>query len=413
MVACVNAPIQLVRNLAGYDDAALAQLNTYVTGGLSPELADGLTGQGLVQTARAMTPQADALYNAGAANWMNGITLANLPLVTIIFQNHPAQRAGIISYLEDVFYHTATSIFEQNKIDATVASATKYAKSLQKVDSHKSPVKFAEAKYPFAALLIHISLVVKQGASSVFAEVLERVYDADEGKFLVKWKGTLPKIETEAQWIKICNHYVAVARRIGGMGDPQLWEDLFETIGKTMPAVGGPYNTLKLLQEVLVHLDTERSNLNGLTLQTVVGSPFYNLAFTLAFQRSLGEHSPDASSTSGGGTDDDKKYKPGHIKKTAFPEGDPCNAKVTVDRGAGVRFGRESGLMSFCNAWNRGESCIGKDYGCCGTGPATSSLCGWCSFAHACPLCGLSSHRKGDAACKGKPGRGKWPAYRP
>ena len=180
-----------------------------------------------------------------------------------------------------------------------------------------------------------------------------------------------------------------------------------------MGAVGGAYNTLKFLQEIMVHLDTERASPNGTTLQTIVGSSFYNLTFTTAFTARLGEHSPDASSTSGGGADVKGKTRPGQVKKAPFPEGDPCNAKVTVDRGAGVRFGKDSGLMSFCNAWNKGQSCIGKDYGCCGTGPATGHISGWCSYAHACPRCGLSTHQMGDAECKGNPGRRGWPAYRP
>ena len=51
--------------------------------------------------------------------------------------------------------------------------------------------------------------------------------------------------------------------------------------------------------------------------------------------------------------------------------------------------------------------------GCHGTSPITKDFQGWCSYAHACPKCGLADHREGSSKCKGNPGKGKWPPYKP
>ena len=72
-------------------------------------------------------------------------------------------------------------------------------------------------------------MVVKEGTSSAFSDVLDRVFDPEEGKFLVKWKGALPTITSEAKFLVICGNYAAIARKIGGMGASELWDKLFST----------------------------------------------------------------------------------------------------------------------------------------------------------------------------------------
>ena len=418
--ACANCPPQLIRSADGYDPTALQALNQYVTGGLSSELADGLTAQGAQVRVRAMTPQSTALWNAGAANWEAGIDIANMRLCIPIYHNHPTAREIILAELDERVYFDAANEAEKKDVKHVAETLRNYSKTATGADSHKTPVKFAESKYPYTALLMHIAMVVKEGQSSVFSDVLDRVYDSEEGKFLVKWKGELPKITTEAQMLKIFNNFSAVARRVGGMGDSTLWDAFFDTVAQNYAAVGGAFAVLKFTQELLVRLDIDRRAASGQTLATIIGSAYYMTAFARANAAASaskikqGEGSPDDESSTSGGPNDGKKTgkDKNKNKKPATPPGDACDQFVGIDKGAGVRFSK-TGLQQYCNNWNASKTCVGGITGCHGTSPITKQFQGWCSYAHACPKCGLSDHREGSSKCKGNPGKGNWPPYKP
>ena len=115
-VVCANCPPQLVRTADGYDPTALQALNLYVTGGLSSELADGLTAQGAQVRVRAMSAGATALWAAGAANWEAAITVANAHLCIPIYHNHPAARETILSELDERVYFDAANAEEKKDV---------------------------------------------------------------------------------------------------------------------------------------------------------------------------------------------------------------------------------------------------------------------------------------------------------
>ena len=386
---CDIAPILCIRQQDGYSNAALAQFNVQIPGGISATLLDSLTGQNTSDPLVRATVNATTLYDNGNAGWIASATdpKTHCPMLINIYKRFPEARAEIFAYLTDELYYRAKDEYEQGFVQNAKESCKLYSETASKKDEPKSLLEKLEKEHPRVALLQAIVKGVVEQKAFTFQEAHETVFDPDESKFLVKLKQNTAVVKSEVHMMKAFDIYVRCVRRIGGMGDPDLWEVFFDTIAKNMASVGGPKQAVELAQVLLDKMDREPKVYN---VGNFITFGLWGTHFTEACAKvTRGGGAPKQLSELGG--EEGEGDKDGKKRKPPKPAGDNCDGAVTVCEGAAVRFGKKSGKKSYCSKWNQGESCLGEKQAVT-KGPKA----GYCSFCHACYKCGKPDHPAKD-----------------
>ena len=392
---CDKAPILLIRGADGYDPTVLSGFNEDIPGGISSTLLDALTKQTPLKGAPKVLGGSDALYNGGADGWEDAAKdiKKDCPLLINIYKRFPGAREVILNHLRDFLFFQSKDEFEQNFVTNAITSCEKFSDDNSKANKPTSIMEKLEKEHPRVALLQALAKGVVERKAFTFEEAHETVYDPDESKFLVKLKQNTTEVKSQVHMLKVFHLFVRVVRRIGGLGDPDLWEKFFDQIASNMDNVGGAKASVELAQALLDHMDKDPV---AYTVGNFITSGLGGTEFTQACSKALstkprgGKAGIEGPDDSGG----DDKGEDGKKKKPPKPAGDDCDADVTIDKGAAVRYGKTSGKVSYCNQWNKGESCLGLKQGC-----TKGKNAGWCSFSHRCSKCGKADHTRADAKC--------------
>ena len=345
-----------------------------------------------------LSDQAVALYNGGAAGWINtvdgssGEAMFNL---FEIFQHHENERAAIAKRLVKMAAMAGTS----SNREIAKSMSTACSNHVVEVDSYSkrhspaitTPGDFDATQAPKARTYLLVTKGVMSSALTLAnAGISEGKFNVLLGTNVMEFE-KIKMVDDPDTLHTILRVFQETIFAIGKNGGAACWKPWRDQIFELLTASLDPAMVHELAFESLSIMD--RQQMDALTFMDKKWTTFFT-TFMTKYRENV---KPSSSYPRGSAKDEDDGdvYTPPgagkeHVKfGPVTKQGEWCGEMRT-----------RNGAIAFCNKWNEGKDC--------NRGVFSGRNKGKCAYTHKCRYCMSPSHRMVDKHPAGHPEAGKW-----